>query len=200
MDGCRDVACYVFCRRRLSSKSHEVIVARARRCKQRLYAHSVLSPPPVATVKIASISVSIFAIMPDIMMVVAEVRAIASQIVLVTAFVLCVARIAIPKVTVPIPVNVTAVLAAIKAVVPKIAPVLPGVAAVSANILPDRKRRSKYRKAQQRQNPSSHIASLVFQAFWPSAVSNPRRSSKLHFDFTTFYSRLTTLYATSATF
>jgi len=107
------------------------------------------------------------------MTVVAEVTAVASQIVLVTAFVLCVARIAIPKVTVPIPVNVTAVLAAIKAVVPKIAPVLPGVAAVSANILPDRKRRSKYRKAQQSQNPSPHIASLVFQTFWPVRSKTP---------------------------
>jgi len=39
-------------------------------------------------------------------------------------------------------------MAAIKAVVSKIAPILPRVVAISANVLPDRKRRSKYRKAQ----------------------------------------------------
>src|SRR2546423_370702 len=46
MDRCRDVACYVLCRRCRSTKSYEVSLARARRSKLRLYLHSVLSPPP----------------------------------------------------------------------------------------------------------------------------------------------------------
>jgi len=109
MDRCRDVACCVFCGRRLSSKSHEVIVARARRCKQRIYAHSVLSPPLVVTVEIASIRVSIFSVVPDIMTVVAEVTAIASQIVLIAANVTAVApRVAIIAVAIVAP-QVTAV-------------------------------------------------------------------------------------------
>ena len=133
MDRRRDVACYVLLQ---VASVHDVesTVAPARRCRQRLYARSVLSPPPVVAVEIAPVSVSIFPIMPDIMAVVTQVAVIASQIVLVAANITTV--------------NVMAVLAAIKAVVPKIAPILPRVAAVSAEVFSQRKGRSEYCKAQ----------------------------------------------------
>ena len=89
-------------------------VARSHRCSGKtlqatLYAHSVLSPPLVVTVEIASIRVSIFSVVPDIMTVVAEVTAIASQIVLIAANVTAVApRVAIIAVAIVAP-QVTAV-------------------------------------------------------------------------------------------
>src|SRR5437773_5144331 len=95
------------------------------------------------------------------------------------------------------------VLAAIKAIASKIALILPRVAAVNAGIFSQGKCRSKYCKAQQSQNSSSHIASLVFGALASEdsrtlcGGESCNRGTRI---FTTFYAALTTLYATSANF
>jgi len=184
MDRCRDVACYVFCRRRLSSRSHEVIVARARRSSY------------VSTIELFSRGVCG-----------CDGNRGGQRVYL------CGragnhdgrgeshgADPGDPRVS--------------RAGHGKCHgdPGGDQSGRVENRADPAASRGGQCERPPRLQTPIQVLQSTVkpefvvayrlsrFPGLLASAISNPRRSSKLHFDFTTFYSRLTTLYVISATF
>jgi hypothetical protein len=145
-----------------------------------------------------TVSAQISAVRPDILAIVAEIVAITPDVPLVTAnialFAASCSVISLPNILAhhaPVFRNVTTVAANVTPVTPPVGPAMAQVAAITLDAPPvdgcvvtQSKNRSQHCKAQQRNNSSSHIASLasgliglcgvqthlVFQSCWPDSA------------------------------
>jgi hypothetical protein len=110
---------------------------------------------------IATVRTQIPAVTPQIAPIIAYIALIAAGVFVISASEVFAQVAAITCKITPVTTNITSVLMAVDPVLPKIAPVLMKVTAVTCGVFAENKHRSQHCKAQQRNNLSSHIASLV---------------------------------------